>query len=351
MARANPHVLRHRLDDTKLQVIADSASGLEAFASIEKKVMRAFKRHGGWPHRQVNLFVFETLRPLVEQIRAASTAVRAKAPAEARAEAVRHIDELDRKPMVHVYDLANPAECSIFVNRKQMIRLGLWDDKLALEALLAHEHAHPLAENPTTRAARGVRANIAVKALPSGLGANQQKQLAHSLQSIVEEVCLHAPHEVFANELAVRAGFGEALFHLDRISLIEGRAGLAGRSALEAKLRAEVKAGRLSEAGVALTLLMASMEAHIRMALESAAFVRAGESARAFALDALIEEEVFQHVEPEIGALYRHFLSRYASLEPGLEKKGVRAWMGESCSSLLDALDKRGASFKVDFDG
>jgi hypothetical protein len=351
MVRAVPHVIRHRLDDTKLQVIADSEAGLEAFAAIEKSVMRSFRRHGGWPHKQVNLFVFETLRPLVDRIRAASSAAHAKAQAEARAEAGRHIEELDRKPMVHVYNLADPAECSIFVNRRQMIRLGLWDDKLALEALLAHEHAHPLAENPTTRAARGLKASIGVKALPAGLGAGQDKQLCQSLERIVDELCLHAPHEVFANELAVRAGFGEALFHLDRISLIAGRAGLAERAALEAKLRAEAKAGRLSEAGVALTLLMASMEAHIRMALESAAFARAGETARVLALDALLEKEVFQHVEPEIGALYRDFFSRYAALKPDLEREAVRAWMTASCTPLLDVLGKGGVSFTVDIHG
>ena len=353
MARAVPQVLRHRSTSTKLQVVCDSSTGLEAFAAIEKKVIGGFERHGHWPHKQVNLFVFETLQPLVEQIKQATAAAahgrpRPGALAKTRAEVSRHIEELDRKPMVHVYNLANLAECSVFVNRRRMIALDLWDDELALEALLAHEHAHPLAENETTRAARGLKARVTATALPEGLE-SQEKQLCHSAETIVEELCLHAPHEVLANELAIRAGFGEALFHLDCLGLTDGRAGMAEHAALKAKLAAEVKTGRLSKKGMALTLSMASIEAHVRMALESAAFARAGDPVHAAALDSLVEEEVFKHVEPEASALYQFYCARYAALKPDLDVDAVRAWMLESCSPLIDALSKRGASFKVEF--
>jgi hypothetical protein len=251
--------------------------------------------------------------------------------------------------MVHIYDLANPAECSIFVNRRQMVRLGLWDDELALEALLAHEHAHPLSENAATRAARTLKARIELHKLPEGLAGARAEQLRHSLGTIVDELCLHAPHEIFANELAVRAGFGRALFHLNRISITGGKAGLSARTALEEKLRTEVKAGRLSEAGLALILTMASIEAHVRMALEHAAFARAGEAANASALDVLLQREVFHHVEPEVGALYQLCCARYIALKPDLQAAAVCAWMQEGCAPLVDALHKRGASFKVDF--
>ena len=352
MARAVPQVLRHKSTSTKLQVVCDTATGLEDFAAIEKKVIGCFERHGHWPHKQVNLFVFETLQPLVEQIKQATAAARNRARpgalAKARAEASRHIEELDRKPMVHIYSLANLAECSIFVNRRRMIALGLWDDGLALEGLLAHEHAHPLAENATTRAARGLKASVQAVSLPEGLESHA-KQLCHSAETLVEELCLHAPHEVLANELAVRAGFGEALFHLDCLSLTGGRAGIAEHATLKAKLAAEVKAGRLSKMGMALTLSVASIEAHVRMSLESAAFSRAGDAARAGALDSLIEEEVFRHVEPEVGALYREYCARYAALKPDLDAGAARAWMRECCAPLIHALGKRGASFKVDF--
>jgi hypothetical protein len=352
MARAVPHVLRHRSASTKLQVVSDTATGLEAFAAIEKKVMRGFERQGTWPHEQVNLFVFETLQPLAAKIRAATAPPRKHKPgalAGTRAEVSRHIEELDRKPMVHVYDLANPAECSIFVNRRQMVHLGLWDDELALEALLAHEHAHPLSENITTRAARGLKVRVKAQKLPDGLAGASAEQLHHSLGTIVEELCLHAPHEVFANELAVRAGFGRALFHLNRISIAGGKAGLSARTALEEKLRLEEKAGRLSEAGLALILTMASIEAHVRMAMEHAAFARAGDAANAGALDVQLQREVFHHVEPEVGALYQFYCARYIALKPDLDTQAVCAWMQESCAQLTDALRKRGASFKVDF--
>lgn len=352
MARSVPQVLRHRSTSTKLQVVCDSATGLEDFAAIERKVIGGFERRGSWPHQQVNLFVFETLQPLVEQIKQATAPARGKqkpgALGKARAEASRHIEELDHKPMVHIYNLANLAECSIFVNCRRMIALGLWDDELALEALLAHEHAHPLAENGTTRAARGLKALVQVERLPELLE-TQEKQLCHSVETIIEELCLHAPHEVLANELAVLAGFGEALLHLNRLSLTGGRAGIAEHAALKARLTAEVKAGRASKKGMALMLSMASIEAHVRMALESAAFTRAGDLVRARTLDGLMEEEVFKHIEPEAGALYRYYCARYATLKTDMDANGAIAWMREGCAPLIDALHKRGASFKVDF--
>jgi hypothetical protein len=250
--------------------------------------------------------------------------------------------------MVHIYNLANPAETSIFVNRRRMMALGLWDDELALEGLLAHEHAHPLAENATTRAARGLMASVQALTLPEGLEP-QEKQLTHSVETLVEELCLHAPHEVAANELAVRAGFGEALFHLNGMTLTGGRAGLTQHAALKAKLEAGVKAGRLSKQAMVLTLTMASIEAHVRVALESAAFARAQDATHAAALDSLIEEEVFKHVEPEVGALYRLYCDRYAALNPDLDANAVLFWMQESSILLTKALHKRGASFKVEF--
>jgi hypothetical protein len=352
MARAVPQILGHRSTSTKLQVVCDSTTGLETFVDIEKRVIAAFERRAYWPHKLVHLFVFETLQPLVEQIKQATAAQRTRAKpgalAKARAEASRHIEELDHKPMVHIYNIANPAETSIFVNRRRMMALGLWDDELALEGLLAHEHAHPLAENSTTKAARGLRASVQVLALPEGLEP-QQKQLSHSVETLVEELCLHAPHEVAANELAIRAGFGEALFHLNGLTLTGGRAGLTEHAALKAKLEAGVKASRISKKAMALTLAMASIEAHVRVALESAAFARAQDEARAGALDSLIEEEVFKHVEPEVGDLYRLYSDRYAALKTDLDADGVLSWMQESSMPLTSALHKRGASFKVEF--
>ncbi len=111
----------------------------------------------------------------------------------------------------------------------------------------------------------------------------------------------------------------------------------------------EVNARRLSEAGLALILTMASIEAHVRMALERSAFARAGEAANASALDVLLQREVFHHVEPEAGALYHIYCARYVALKPDLDAQAVCTWMQESCTPLTDALRKRGASFKVDF--
>lgn len=347
MLDAVPHVGWHRVDDTKLRVVADAAAGMDALAAVEKRVIRGFQRHGGWPHKQVNVLVCETLQPLVEQIRAAVSASRPRAAPDG-SEGF-HFEDLDRKPMVHVYNLADPSECNIFVNRDRLIRLGLWDDALALEGLLAHEHAHPLAENTTTRAARTVSVKVQDGRKPANGGADAERLLRQSAERMAQELCLHAPHEVFSNELAVRAGFGEALLHLDRMTLTPEGTGLAERAELRTKLYGEADAGRMSQGAVALMLLTASFEAHLPMALESAAFLRAGEPERAGVIDALLEEDVFRRLEPEISPLYLLFRERYASLSTDLDAEAVFAWMNATYAPLLEVLDKRGASLTVEF--
>jgi hypothetical protein len=85
------------------------------------------------------------------------------------------------------------------------------------------------------------------------------------------------------------------------------------------------------------------------MALESAAFLRAGEASKASVLEALLDEEVFQHLEPEIGVLYRSFRDCYTALSPDLDGEAVSAWMSAAFAPLLKELDKRGARLSAEF--
>ncbi|MGB0087544.1 MAG: hypothetical protein WBP94_19480 [Rhodomicrobiaceae bacterium] len=346
MAGAAAHISRHPLDGGgELISIADEEGGVDRLVAAEQRVARGFAAHCGWPHRRVNLFVFETLQPLIERLQRASRTL-----GEGEDAAAASVHSLHDKPMVHLYNLADLSECSIFVNRTLMIRLGMWDDCRVIEGLLAHEHAHPLAENATTRAARRMKVTIEeapsedrTARLPGG------EPVVQALQHLAHELCLHAPQEVFANELTVRAGFGGALLALNRVSLTEGRAGLTARAALAAHMQGEVAHGRLSENGAALLLLLASFEAHLRVALETAAFARAGHLDDAQDLEALLWREALGDVEPEVGSIYRQLYISYLALQPDMSDSLVREWAAATFAPIINAIARYGAHFGASF--
>lgn len=345
MGEAIEHVSRHRINGAELQVIADAPDGIQSLIVVEEKVVRGFLQHGGWPHRRINLFVFKSLQPLIERLRQA-----ARQPLAARG--------LESKPMVHVYNMGDLTECSLFANRHLMMRQGIWSDPLALEGLLAHEHAHPLAENATTGAARGLKTRLVAAKTDDDPGAGKTSSpitpaplaaVGRSLEHLAEELCVHAPHEVFTNEIAIRAGFGPALHHLNRLNLKGGRAGMTERLALAEGLRTQVTEGRLREADVGLLLLTASMEAHVRMALETAAFVRAERPEEACGVEELLEVEVFRHVEPEIRTLYHAFRHQYLQLTPGMDQDAFRHWASAAFAPVIEELARRGLHMNVEF--
>jgi hypothetical protein len=330
------HVSRRRIDGVELQVIADAPEEIESLIEAEEKVARGFLRHGGWPCRRINMFVFESLQPLIDRLR--RTALQ---PLAAR--------ELESKPMVHIYNMGDLTNCSLFVNRRLMMRRGVWSDPLALEGLLAHEHAHPLAENATTCAARGLKTRLVAAKTPSPMTPAPLAAVGRSLEHLAEELCIHAPHEVFTNEIAIRAGFGPALHHLNRLNLGGGRAGMTERLALAEGLRAQAAEGRLSQTDVELLLLTASMEAHVRMALETAAFVRAERPEEARSVEDLLEAEVFRHVEPEIRTLYRAFHLQCLQLAPSMDRDAFRRWAAAAFAPVIEEFVRRGPPMNVEF--
>jgi hypothetical protein len=154
---------------------------------------------------------------------------------------------------------------------------------------------------------------------------------------------------VFANEFAIRAGFGPALLHLNRLSLGGARAGMKERIALAEGLRTLAAQGRLSEADVGLLLLTASMEAHIRMVLETAAFIRAESPEDTNSVEELLETEVFRHVEPEIRTLYRAFRQRYLQLTPDMDRDAFHRWAMASFSAMIEELARCGVHINIEF--
>lgn len=329
MPNAIEHFSRTRVDDTTLQVMADAQQGLARLIEEEQSVIRHYVRLGNWPHKRVNMFVIDNLQPLVAQIK--------------RTTAVSSIvaEDVDRRPMVNVYDAADLSECAVFVNRGMLERDGTWGDDLALRALLAHEHGHPLSENETVHAARQLAVEIAED------GDAAEASVAKILHLLANQVCLHAPQEVFANEIAIRAGFGSALFHLNRDAVAKSRLGVGKRPTLVQGLDKRVADGKLSAAHAAAMLLAVDLQAHLGFALETAAFIRAGHPREAKALEESLSEGVWLHLEPEAKRLYEALREHYRRLKANLTPPQTKAWAAEALALLADALSQK--NFPVRF--
>ncbi len=165
MSNAIEHFSRTRVENTTLQVIADRQRDLDCLIREEESVIRHYIEHGTWPHKLVNMFVFENLEPLVSQIKSAAVLPPVVA------------DDIDRRPMVNIYDAADLTECTIFVNRRALEKDGVWSDAIALRALLAHEHGHPLAENETVRAARELSVEVKAESRTANGGDRRNSSL------------------------------------------------------------------------------------------------------------------------------------------------------------------------------
>jgi hypothetical protein len=323
MSNAIEHFSRTRVENTTLQVMADTQRDLARLIREEELVIRHYVRLGTWPHKSVNMFVLEDLQPLVSQIKIA--AVLSSIVAE----------DIDRRPMVNVYDAADLRECTVFVNRGALRREGTWNDALALRALLAHEHGHPLAENETVHAARDLSVEVAVESrtLKAAVGG--------ILHLLADRLCVHAPQEVFTNEIAIRAGFGDALFHLDKGVVAKAHLGVSKRASLIQGLDAQVKDGTLTAVQVAALLLVGDLQAHLGFALETAPFLRARHKQQAEALEAALIQDVLSQLDPAVQPLYEQFRDHYLQLRTDLAAAETKDWCSRALGFLVDALRER----------
>lgn len=334
--RTVKHFSLHRIAGTELRFVSDVETGVLPVLQEEEAVIRGYARRGHWPHRSVTLFVLQDLQPLLRQIRAG-----ARLPAGLPA-------AMNDRPVLNVYDLADLAACNVFVNRQAMVTAGYWDDALAIRALLAHEHAHPLAENGTTRASRGLMVELSLPAaapLPpnsgeagGGWGADRQDRVRRLLTELADKLGLSAPREVFTNELALRSGFGEALLHLDRRNVANAAEGVKGRKALRRQLEQEVAQGHLSSVAADQLLLIGDLESYLHLALEVAPFYRAGRETEARELETVLETAVFPHLEPEAPRSFTRLRDQYIALRSDLTLAELEAWVREVLSILAEAL-------------
>ena len=331
MPRTVKHFGLHRIDSTELRVISDIEVGVLPVIEAEETVIRGYARQGPWPHREVTLFILQDLQPLVRQLRAGAELPPGGAAA------------LEHRPVVNAYDLADLTACHVFINWQAMEKEGYADDPVTVQGLLAHEHAHPLAENETTRASRSLQVELSVEQLPNGGLWTQDRQdnIHRLLVVLAEKLAVYAPREVFANEMTIRSGFGEALLHLDERTIANAQRSVAGREDLQAQLLEEVARETLTPTGANLLLLIGDLRGYLDLALETAPFYRTGREAEARRLERGLEDEVFPHLEPEVPGTYTRLREQYVALDADLTPAELVTWGEEVLAGLAEILAER----------
>ena len=341
MARTVKHFSLHRIAGTELRVVSDVESGVIPFIRIEEEVIGRYAGFPQWRQESITLFILRDLEPLTRQLSPA-----AGLPPGG-------LNGLGHRPIVNLYDLKNPVSCHIFINQGAMEKEGYWSDQDAIMALLAHEHAHPLAENETTRASRQLGFAISdfgfqmeIESPKSKTRPELRRRIENLLTLLADKLCLYAPRELFANEMTIRSGFGEVLFHLDRLTLANASHSVAGREDLQQQLQQEVASGNLTLQGVGLLLLIADLKGYLDLALEIAPFYRTGRESDARELEAVLEAEVFPHLEPVVARTYTALREQYIALRADLTPPELMAWSQGVLSLLTEALAQKGLTLR-----
>ncbi len=346
MTRTVKHFSLHRIAGTELRVVADVEAGVLPVVQVEEAVIRGYTQQGLWPHRWVTLFVLQDLQPLVRQLVPTPSLPQAGRSRGGRADLPPGgTAALDYRPVVNIYDLADPAGCHVFVNRQAMANEGYWDDTLAIRGLLAHEHAHPIAENETTGASRHLRVELSPDfgfAISDFGMEDRQSKIVQLLALLADKLCLYAPRELFANEMTIRSGFGQALLHLDRRTLANASHGVAGREDLQQQLQQEVASGNLTPQGADVLLLIGDLKGYLDLALEVAPFYRTGRESDAQKLEVVLEAEVFPHLEPQVAQAYTALREQYIALRADLTPPELMAWGEGVLNILAEALAEKG---------
>ena len=346
MTRVVKHFSIHAIDDTELRVIADVEAGVISVIQVEEEVIREYRRRIDWPHRWVTLFVMQDLHPLVQQLQQTSSMLPGKA------------DVLANRPVVNVYDLADPARCQIFMNWAVMCKEGYQEDRLAIRGLLAHEHAHPLAEGETTQASREIEISLSMEHRHTllcdardGSGeqmecrqwkADRREAIFSIVSQLAHKLCLYASRELFANELTIRNGFSEALLHLNRRNMENARSSLRGREDLQRQFHLGVKQGELTPSMASQLLLLGDLYGYLDLTFEIAPFYRAGQVPAAQELEYMLTDEVFPHLEPEILEVYLSLRERYLTLRTELTPNELLGWCESVLAILTDVFAPKG---------
>ncbi len=307
--------MRVSVKNTTLKIMAGAGENLSRLVREEEAVIRNYARQVKWPHKSVTMFVCDDFQLHVSEIEEATMTSLAA-------------DDIDHRPIINVYSGTELADCMVFINRLVLEREGIWDDPVALRALLAHEHGHALAENETVHAARSLSVQVITEC------EQKNKAVIGMLRLLANHLCVRAPHEVFAREIAIRAGFGDSLLHLNRTAVERASLRVSKRKSLALGLDKQVADSKLSAAERLALLLVGDLHALSESALETAPLLRAKHRQAAEALETALISGVLSHLDPAALGLYRNFRDHYLQLRPDLPPEETQHW----CITALDLL-------------
>lgn len=304
---------------TLVRVVTDCAEDIETVVAAERRVIGGFARRGLWPHEAVTLFVLENLAPLVGQLRQ-----------------LHGLDEqealqLPQRPMVNLYDLRRQRECFVFVNRQVMLAEGYWGDVLAVEGLLAHEHAHPVAECAALAIARGLK-----------VVAEGPTEAAPLLARLGETLSTGALSELFANDACIANGFDAAMAHLDRVTVMRAAANLAQRPELCRRLAAATAAGTMTAGMESLLLRLADAQSTLIFALELAPFARAGHAARGKEIADILRRRILPSLDKAVGEMFFALNDLYLRPRSDWTSGELLPWCDEVLALLSAGLGEDG---------
>lgn len=307
-----------------VRVVSNCAVDISATVDAERRVVRKLLDRGLWPHRTVTLFVLDDLGPLEGHLRERGKVME---------EAALH---LPQRPMVNVYDPRHPVECFVFVNRQMMVAEGYWDDGVATEGLLAHEHAHPLSEAPATAAARVL-----------SVEADGPDTLAPLAARLGKTLSTGAVSELLANTFCITNGFADELAHVDRIALSRAADHLPQRAELQRRVTDAIAAGRLPAENAEALLLLADAQIGLPFALEVTPFTASGAATTARALDDLLVGGILAAMGPTVLSLYHALRAAYGRLDPAWGAAALQEWCAGILALLSDHLSGGGVALTL----
>jgi len=306
-------------------VVSDVESGVIPLIQVEEEVIGKYARNPQWQQGIVTLFILKDLQALLKHL--------------GRAEALPPggLAGLEYRPIVNVYDLKNPRACYVFINKQVMEKEGYWGDHEAVKGLLAHEHAHPLAECETTCSSRKLRVDLSPSIETGFEEAKEWQEKLHGLlRVLVEKLCLYAPREIFANDVAIQSDFTASLFYLDKQEMLKAGEGVGSRGVLARKLQEEVP----SAAGLLLTI--GDMRSYLDLTLETASFYRQGKRAEAKDLEEMLFAKVMPHLEPGLAETYERLRDGYLQFSSRADPQELAQAVGSLLDILAEPLRERG---------
>jgi hypothetical protein len=332
MSRTIRHFSLHRIGTTELRIVADFEDrNVLPIIEAEEKVIREYINRVDFPHQWVMLYILEDFQPLIRQLQSGVS------PELLEPKGYKltkdSIATLSTRPVVNLFDLSNLSGCNVFINHNAMLKAGYWNDHRAIEALLAHEHAHPLAENKTTEASRGLIIDYEINQI-------QPANLIPILKGLAENLCILAPREIFTNQYAIENGFSEELFYLDMLNFENAVKGVSSRDTFLQKIHQEIRSGKFSRKEADLLILGGDLSAHLPLAMEIAPFYRSEFTSQAQILEQILTKRVFPKLDPIALPIFKSLQDEYFSLQEN--PQNLIAWAKRILSPLVKGFMEKG---------